>query len=229
MRSPFLPLATLILAVGLVAAAPDPAAEAVKRGRNLFRDTQDVMYPSCGHCHNTVPEAEEAGDSDLHLGPATTLYGAAIREGWRNRSTYGDVGEALQYCAKTWQERPGGFGAAQVKDLVAYLRTIAPKQDSLPRRKVEKKPKFLRTLGGGDATLGGKIALRFCGGCHNGGRDALSYDFKPGRKRADLIARKVRGYDAKGKFKPQEGTMSYYTTNRLSDEELRHILAWLAR
>jgi hypothetical protein len=43
------------------------------------------------------------------------------------------------------------------------------------------------------------------------------------------VARKVRGYDAKGAFKPEEGSMSYFTNDRLSDEDLRNILAYVAQ
>jgi mono/diheme cytochrome c family protein len=138
------------------------------------------------------------------------------------------VGEALQYCAKTWQERPGGFKAAPLADLVAYLETLGDGKP-LPKRKVRRKPKLIEDLVGGEAEAGKKLTERYCGACHHEGDDAVSFPLRPGRKRSELIARKVRGFDAKGKFKPQSGTMSYYTTDRLSDADLRHIIAYLGR
>ena len=55
----------------------------------------------------------------------------------------------------------------------------------------------------------------------------ISFEIKPRHKKKLLVARKIRGYDKKLKFKPWGGTMSYYTTDRLSDKELRDIIAYL--
>lgn len=219
-------IAVLVL-LGWAGADPNAEGDAAARGKKVFHDTQDLQYPSCAHCHNVVPEAEEAGKA-AHLPPGGTLWGAAVREGWRNMNTFADVGEASQYCAKTWQQRRGGLRAEALADLVAYLRTIAP-EGPLPKRKVEKKPKLLEDLDGGDAEQGEALAARHCTGCHNDKDDALSFPFQPARKEKNLVARKVRGYDEKNQFKPQGGTMSYYTTDRLPDEALRHIVAWLGR
>ena len=216
-----------LLLAGLAIAQSDPESEAVKRGKELFHDTQELAYPSCAHCHNTIPEKDEAKTAK-YLGPGATLHGSAARAGWRNRDGFENIGEALQYCAKTWQERPGGFKAAPLEDLVAYLETLGDGKP-LPKRKVQRKPKLLGVIGGGEAEVGRKLTERYCGGCHHDGDDAVSFPLRPGRKRSELIARKVRGYDTKGKFKPQSGTMSYYTTDRLSDADLRHIIAHLGR
>ena len=50
---------------------------------------------------------------------------------------------------------------------------------------------------------------------------------KPGKKKKSYLVKKIRGYDSKNKFKP--GTMSYYTTDRLPDDDLKHILAYLGK
>jgi mono/diheme cytochrome c family protein len=216
--------AALSFLIGLAIAAPESPAE---RGKRLFWDNQDLEYPSCGLCHNLVPEAEERAKAD-HLPPGVTLHGAAAREGWRNRSTYADVGEASQYCAKHWQKRKKGLDAAQRADLTAYLKTHAPER-ALPRRKVQRTPKLLKELGGGDPAKGKKLMARYCGGCHGAGENDFSSELRPKRKRKAAVARKVRGYNAKGKFKPQEGSMSYFTNDRLPDEELKHILAYIGK
>lgn len=227
MRYALIALAFACLTLGLASAQSDSADNPVERGRKLFLDTQELAYPACAHCHNTMPEKDELKKAK-QLGPGVTLDGAATRAGWRNRDSFKNVGEALQYCAKTWQERPGGFKAAPLADLVAYLNTLGDGKP-LPKRKVQRKPKLLSDLAGGDAEKGKALTARFCGGCHNAEDDAISFPLKPGRKRSELIARKVRGYDAKSKFKPQGGTMSYYTTDRLADADLRHIIAYLGR
>ena len=205
----------------------DTDTAAVERGKKLFEDTQGLEYPSCAHCHSLLPEKEERKKA-THLGPGTTLFGSAYRKGWRNRNTSADIGEASQTCAKKWQQRKGGLKAAQRADLTAYLRTFRPEEGVLEKRKVQRKPKLLKGgYGGGDAAKGKALVLRYCTFCHNDSDDALSFPFRPGKKKTATLVRSVRGYDAKLKFKPK--TMSYYTTDRLSDDDLKHIVAYLGR
>ncbi|MGH7163265.1 MAG: c-type cytochrome [Planctomycetota bacterium] len=223
MRSGF---AVALLSLALASALAAPEEVGVARGRALFTDTQDHAYPSCAHCHAVVPEDDEKRLE--HVGPGATLHGAAVREGWRNLKTYADVGEASQLCAKAWQKRRGGLKPGELDDLRAYLRTIAP-SGPLPPRKVQKTPRMLDGLEGGDAERGKSLAARFCGGCHHDREGTICFELVPGKRRRDLIARKVRGYDAKNRFDPQEGSMSYFTNDRLPDEDLRHILAYLGK
>ena len=91
------------------------------------------------------------------------------------------------------------------------------------------KPKKLKKLEGGDAKKGLVLVEKKCGGCHSTAEDAFSFDLNKRKRRVDQIARKVRGYDEKGKFKPQKGQMSFYTEQRLTDDELRHILAAIGK
>lgn len=210
-------------AAALLAADDDAAA----RGKWLFLDTQEGQYPSCAHCHATVEEKEEA-KLEL-LGPAGTLHGSADREGWRGMRTFADAAEASQYCARTWQKRKGGLDKEKSKELLAYLQSIAPGDAKLPMRKVQKSPKLLDSYPEGDAGKGKALSARYCNGCHNDRDDAMSFELLPRKRTRDQIARKVRGYDDQRKWKPEEGTMSYYATDRLSDADLAHILAWLGK
>ncbi len=213
----------LLLSVGISLAVAGPDTPEA-RGKRLFLDTQGLEYPSCAQCHSLRP-AEEESKKAKYLGPGATLFGSAARAGWRNMNTYADVGEASQTCAKKWQRRKQGFKAAQRADLVAFLKTY-PGKGPLPKRKV-RQPKLLKDFTGGDAKKGKALAARYCGGCHNKRDDSISIPLPPQRKKKALIARAVRGYDAKRKFKPQ--TMSYYTIERLSDADLKHIIAYLGR
>jgi mono/diheme cytochrome c family protein len=213
--------------LGLAMAEPDEAKSPAERGRALFHDTKGLEYPSCAMCHNLVPEAEERKKAK-RLPPGVTLYGSAVRSGWRNRSTYADVGEASQTCAKLWQKRKKGLKAGQRADLVAFLKTLAPK-GPLPMRKVQRTPKLLKESDGGDAELGKRLIGLHCSGCHGAKVDDFSSELKPNRLRKPVVARKVRGYNAKGKFKPQDGMMSYFTNDRLPDGDLKNILAYLGR
>jgi len=197
---------------------------AVKRGKALFHDTQELEYPSCAQCHNLLPEKEEAKKAKF-LGPGGTLYGSAVREGWRNMNTFKDVGEASQACAKSWQKRKNGFKAAQRADLVAFLATYGP-EGTLPKRKI-RRPKLSKTVDSGDAAKGKPLVERYCVGCHHDGDDSISFPFRAGRKTRAAIVRAIRGYNSKRKFKPK--TMSYYTIERLSDKQMLDIAAHLGR
>jgi len=202
------------------------SGDAVTRGEKVFRDRQDGLYPSCADCHSLLPEEQEAKAE--HRGPGATLYGAAVREGWRNMNTFRDVGEASQKCAKAWQKRKGGLDTGQAGDLGAFLRTHAP-EGPLPKREVQRQPKLGKDLSGGDAEAGKRLAATWCVACHHEAEDALSFAFEPGKRKRDQVARKIRGYDSKGAFKPEEGSMSYFTNDRLPDDVLKHILAYVAK
>ena len=200
----------------------DPAVE---RGKKLFGEREDEEYPSCADCHSVLPPDKEAKEAKF-LGPGESLFGSARRAGWRNKDSYKDVGEAAQYCAKTWQKKRKGLKAAALKDLVAYLKSVDGGKP-LPMRKVERKPKLAKDISGGDAKNGEKLAKRYCAQCHH--PDGISFPLKKNGKKKDLILRKTRGYDAKRRFKPQRGTMAYYPTTRLSDKDLRDIIAYLGK
>jgi mono/diheme cytochrome c family protein len=145
-------------------------------------------------------------------------------------NTFRDVGDASRRCAKDWQKREGGgLDAAQQKDLVAFLRKHAPSNGTLPKREVQRQPKLAKDLAGGDPAEGRRLAAVWCMACHNEAEDALSFPFEPGKRKRDQVARKVRGYDAKNAFRPEEGSMAYYTNDRLPDDALRHILAYVAK
>lgn len=213
-----------LLGFAFALAAPDDPS--VERGKAIFHDTQDLEYPSCAQCHSLIPEKDELEKAE-HLGPGSTLYGSAIRAGWRNSNSYPDVGEASQPCAKKWQARKNGLKPAQRADLVAFLKTYAPGSGRLPKRKVPKRPKLTRQIDGGDAAQGRRIVQRYCAGCHNKTDDALSFPFRPNKRKKAAVARGIRGYDKKLEFKPK--TMSYYSTKRLTDAQLRHLVAYLGR
>lgn len=213
-----------LMVLGLALA--DSGDGAAERGEKVFHDRQEGMYPSCADCHSLLPEEKEAEAE--HRGPGTTLHGAAVREGWRNMNTYADVGDASQKCAKSWQVRKGGLDTAQRGDLVAFLRTHGP-EGPLPKRDVQRKPTLAKDLSGGDAEKGKRLTATWCMACHNEAEDAVSFPFEPNKRKRDQVARKVRGYDAKGAFKPEEGSMSYFTNDRLADDDLKHILAYVAK
>ena len=219
-------LLPMLLAGALVTADGNAADEtAAERGKKLFHDTVEFQVPSCAHCHSLLPPAEDA-KSEAPIGPGTSLWGTTKRAGWRNMKTFSDAGDASRYCGRVFQERKGGLSGAQRTDLLASLARHSP-DESLPARKVERRPRMLKKFDGGDTQKGKQLYVRYCVGCHNDTDEAIYVPVKPGKKKKSYIARKVRGYDNKNKFKP--GTMSYYTTDRLSDEDLKHLIAYLGK
>ena len=126
------------------------------------------------------------------------------------------------------EDGKGGQYGVPDGNLVAYLESISAQKKPLPRRKVQKKPRRLKTLTGGDPARGEKLVARYCTHCHNAGDTAFSFELRKGRKRAALVADSVRGYDEKGRFKPDKG-MSYFTQDRLTDEQLKHIVAFVGK
>ncbi len=198
------------------------------RGRALLADTGELAYASCLHCHSIL--APEKAQKQTPRKQAHTLFGAAIRAGWRNRNTYADAAEASQFCAKKFQGRRKGLSAAQRSDLLAVLKTRVPQgKTTLPKRKVGKPRvhKDIAKYDGGDAKRGQTRFANNCAECHHDGDDSISFALKPGKKRKAFIVRKVRGFDAKRRFRPS--AMGYYTPERLSDDALRDILAYLGR
>jgi mono/diheme cytochrome c family protein len=216
----------VLLALMILGLALADTTGSAERGEKLFHDRQEGLYPSCADCHSLLPEEKE--EKAEHRGPAATLYGSAVREGWRNMNTFNDVGDASQKCAKEWQKRKGGLDHDQRADLAAFLRKNAP-EGPLPKREVQRRPTLLKDLTGGDADEGRKLVAIWCMGCHNQADDALSFPFEPGKRKRDQVARKVRGYDANRAFKPEEGSMSYFTNDRLPDDVLRHIVAYVGK
>jgi len=219
-------LGGLLLGFLVLGLALADSGDGAGRGEKLFHDRQEGLYPSCADCHSLLPEEKEAEAE--HRGPGSTLFGAAVREGWRNMNTFKDVGDASQKCAKSWQKREGGLDKEQQADLIAFLGKHAP-EGPLPKRKVQRKPKLASDLPGGDPEEGKRLVGIWCVNCHNEAEDALSFPFEPNKRKRDQVARKVRGYDARNAFKPEEGSMSYYTNDRLPDDALKHILAYVAK
>jgi len=230
----------LTLIVAWVAAAIGTQALAqgagnAAEGKKLFVDSgEDLDYPSCAHCHATVSAAEELAKTG-HIKPAFPVFNSAHRGAWKNKKAgkVATAGDAGNFCVKAFQKRKK-FKADKLAHVNAYLATLSPSTTIKPR-KINYKPKLPESLDGGDAIKGQKAVQIYCGACHGASDDHLQFELRPGKKAKLKIAMKVRGWVRSSKaesgrvFNPAKGQMSFFAKDRLSDETLLDILAYLGK
>ena len=229
-----------IIALGLavvvgVAASVAWAAGDVEKGRKIFIGTgEDLDYPSCAHCHATVSPQEELSQTK-HIRPAFPVHNTAHRGAWKNKKA-GKVktaGDAGNICVRAFQKRKKGLTPDELANLNAYLASISPGKDVKPR-KIGYAPKLPENLDGGDKENGKKIVAQTCLVCHGPSDDHIQSELKPGRRNKMKVAMKVRGWirdkkTKKLKFKANAGMMGFIATNRVSDQELLDVLAYLGK
>jgi len=215
--------------VGLVGAqgAGDAAA-----GKKIFTDSgEDLDYPSCAHCHATVDASKEL-EMTGHVRPAYPVFNTAGRGAWKNKPAGkgpASAGDAGNICVRAFQKRKK-LPASDVADLNAFLATVSPGEAE--PRKIQYAPALPESLDGGNADEGRKKVEAYCGGCHGASDDHLQFELKPGRKPKLKVAMKVRGWvekDGKRKFQANNGMMSFFAKDRLPDEDLLDILAYVGR
>ncbi|MHC4547300.1 MAG: c-type cytochrome [Planctomycetota bacterium] len=221
----------LLLLIGLTAWAQGALGDP-ERGRRIFHDTgENLAYPSCAHCHAVVDDAAEVKTGRVR--PGHPVFNSAHRGAWKNGNrklkTAGDAGNT---CVVSFQKRKR-LPADRVADLEAYLRTISPGK-AKPRR-LGFEPALPESLDGGDRARGRTLVQRYCAGCHGASEQHLQDELKAGRRKRGKVAMKVRGWikdkRAPGgmRFKPAHGQMSFFAKDRLPDEDLRDILAYVGR
>ena len=206
-------------------------------GKKMFHDSgEDLDYPSCSHCHATVPAAEELAKTG-HIKPAFPVHNTSKRGGWKNKakSKKGapqSAGNAGNICVRAFQKRKK-LPASDVADLNAFLASVSP--GAAKPRKIKYAPKLPASLDGGDAAAGKKNVEAYCGGCHGKSDDHLQFELRKGRLNKRRVAMKVRGWikDSKKKggirFKAINGMMSFFAKNRLPDKDLLDILAYVGK
>ena len=209
---------------------------AVELGERLYRDpalsTSDFNYFACADCHS---ESLDEGGTKLAGFP---LANSAHRPAWWNRMTpqYLDaVNTCLVFFMRGEAIEPGDpYGDA----LYEYLVSISP-EDPSP----EVPFTVVRTVGAlpaGDAVAGQIVYDASCRNCHGEPRtgagrispaatvldENLSAEYDalyPGVSHDLLVAEKVRH----GQFFGIGGNMPFFAVERLSDEELADLLAFL--
>jgi len=215
----------LLLLLVAIAAGDEGA---LKKGKKLFKSIGEWEYTSCAHCHAVVAAEKERKETD-HIRPGPPLLDTAHRgkwKTWREKKTFESAAAAGAHCAEVYQGRK--LSAEQTKALDAYLRSISPGKDVKPLDWKYKTP-LPESLDGGDAAKGEKKVALFCGGCHGPTDDHYQAELRKGRYKKAGVAQRVRGYTSPTKFKPEGRQMSFFGKERLSDEDLLDILAYLGR
>jgi mono/diheme cytochrome c family protein len=227
-----------LAAAFLVTAAFAQGEGSVERGKKIFFDTgpeEYPDYPSCAHCHTTLP-ADKEKEKTGQKRPAHSLYNVSARPSFKNKpkgkgpKTAGDAGNI---CVRAFQKRPKALPPEGVADLNAYLKSVSPGKSAKPL-KIGYAPKLMTELDGGDPKKGKEEYEEHCTICHGDEDESIYVALKAGRWDKTKVLRKVRGYivDKKTKkvrFKANNGMMSFFAMDRLSDAALRDILAYLGK
>ena len=208
---------------------------AVERGESLASDpdfsASSANYLACTDCHSRT--ADEGG----RIHPGYPLENSAGRESWWGGYESQYLG-AIDHCVRRFMRGQAiEPGQPKADALYEYLASISPQASSpaLPLTITRN----ISLISGGDPVAGEAIwdaACRHCHGSPSGsGRlhgsitpidDALFADYDvlfPGIDHRVVVAEKVRH----GSFFGIGGVMPFFAEERLSDEELASVMAYL--
>ena len=194
-------------------------------GAMIFRSTiDDGNSFTCSTCH----AIDEPADDGLRR-PGHALRDAAARPSYKNGEV-ASLREAVNSCLTEWMNaEPWEADDARWVDLEGFLQDIAP--SSAPALTYE-----IRTdeidLEGGDADDGRELFNGSCAVCHgqNGGGTDQAPPVVGFGHAADYVARRVRT-SGRGDSSVYQGLtggiMPFFSDDRLSDAELRDLVAYL--
>ncbi len=229
----------LIAALALLAACSGEKT-GVQYGEELFGSSDGFsaspMNPfSCADCHRTSAEPE-AGDD--RIVPGAPLFGVAARQRWWGGQSL-SLADAVDTCVVYFMRgQPLDETSDKARALHEYLQSITPAgspTDVLPMTVVEN----VKAIPLGDVTRGADLYRRACQYCHGDvhtgdgnilKRKVILPDVANDYNRLfpnvphGLVVTEVTRH---GRFFGVGGTMPFFTTELLSDEQLGDILAYL--
>lgn len=229
------PAAPLGLLTSLVFVAPscdaseeaEPLTELEERGRSVYGNrVEDGNSFACATCH----AIEEPTDDGLRR-PGHPIGDALARPSFKNGRVESFL-EAANSCLVEWMNaEPWSEDDEDHRALVAFLERSTP--SSAPPLSFEiVQPPPVDRLAGGDAEVGRSDFNATCAVCH--GEDGAGTEQGPplaGRPLdPELVARRVR---TSGRMESTTysgltgGIMPFWAPDRLGDEELRNIVAFL--
>jgi len=206
-------LVTLLCAAAWLAAGPrDAPPEGIAPGTAAHgRHIYDSL--GCGTCH-ALSRRQEADDGLLRAGHP--LEGSAYRGTWWSGRITTDVGEAADYCLRTFVDpATSGFDAAERKALVLFAQGLGRERDVSPMILLRRDAGDV-DISSGDAGRGRVLFARACRVCHEADTEslrALAEDRSP-RQVADVI-RKGRGL------------MPFFQVDRLEAPQVADIAVYL--
>ena len=205
---------------------PEPTSELGKMGETIYRSTvEDGNSFACATCHALT---EPAAD---HRRPGHSLGDAAARPHFKNGQV-DELRDAVNSCLTEWMNAE----AWETSDerwvaLETFLDEIAPPSAEPLSFTVLAAPSE-SDLGGGDPAAGREVFNASCAVCH--GEDAAGTDQAPSLMVRQLgaaeIGRRVRtsGRSDSAVYNGLTGgVMPFWAADRLSNDELRDMVAWL--
>jgi mono/diheme cytochrome c family protein len=175
---------------------------------------------TCFHCHAKSDEKAGLQLKDGHVRAANTLFNSAKRgKFWGGFAS--TAAKAANICQKQYM-LGSGLSSEQEEQLQAFIDAISTEASPALDYSVtyNSMQTLLRDPQGGDAAKGKKLADKYCMTCHLDGR--VGPVWAPGLYEPDWVVRRVRR--GEGHSNKQ---MPNWTTARLPDDDLRHIVTYL--
>lgn len=199
-------------------------------GEDVYFESLDYADDefTCELCH----ALEEPSDQWIRPGHP---IGDAIRRPHFKNGTIDSLMEASNVCLEEWmgvdEEDLWTGDHADWRNLEAFLQQEAPKNMAEPLEVELAEPLMGAALEGGDPQLGREIFNVSCALCHGvDGDGGLVFGLRDLNLMPDLIARKVRlsGPGNSNIFDGLNGgQMPFWAADRLSDDDIRDIVAFL--
>jgi len=206
----------------------EPAS--MSEGEEIYRsEVDDGNTFTCATCH----ALREPADDGLRR-VAHPLFDAAHRPTYKNGALT-EMREAVNSCltewmnAEPWEEQDPRWLA-----LEQFLDSQAPEGAVSPLRFEVVPPPFGELLEGGDAAAGRVLFDASCSSCHGEGGVGTQQAPPVGDRGLDpaYVAERVRTSgrpDSPVYEGLTGGIMPFWAEDRLSDDELRDLVAWLSR
>ncbi len=211
-------------------------------GRKLFHSPAISNNGlSCANCHAHFDEVKQ-GDGLIRAGHS--LYSAAKRSTFWGKDpelpgAFPDISAAATICIKQFMLNERGLTARQMQDLQLFLESITrrPLPTPLPIAPAADKTGLYAGFDGGNKLLGRDLFYAACNVCHpNGNRGIASEPISRDRP-ASYYAKAIREGDGLGAVLSAvdpnayvEGSgkfMPFFGADRLSKEQIRHIIAYI--
>ncbi len=204
---------------------------------------------TCSSCHSSDAEDTLLEDADALNRPGHSTWNAPWRASWKGGVAWDDADSEVigayggQVCVKAYWPEGAEMGPQQAADLEAFMRTQMDDdpgdselaqpldfgftswdtQDEVVASLLEGED-WLRGEDIGDTADGEAAAIRHCGSCH-GDEEGVSFASAEFASTGQLLSR-VRKVDLEDLDRPNE-RMPRLPEDRLPDEELLDLLAWL--
>jgi len=219
-------LSACMLTLGVGCAAPDePTPVEVAAGERVYEEpVEDGNAFACATCHSVDDDADEYRRAGHALGDA------AARPSFKDGHVV-ELRDAVNSCLTEWMNaEPWSADDPRWIDLEQFLRAQAPASAPAVDIRIVAPPS---ELAGGDAARGRQVFDGACAGCHDEGGTGtnlapaiVGLPLDPG-----YVATRVRT-SGRSNSEVYEGltggVMPFWGADRLSDDELRDIIAWLA-